>query len=92
MADPGGIYLSQTACDQVRKILETPFEDFGERRLFDDNISFSTGPQSAKTHWPMLLYRTPARIYSVGETFSLKVDTPDLSEHHKWSWQTDSPH
>ena len=62
------------------------------KTIFDDNISFSTGPQSAKTHWPMLLYRTPARMYSVGETFSLKVDTPDLSEHHKWSWQTDSPH
>jgi adenylate cyclase len=33
LADPGGIYLSQTAYDQVRKILEIPFEDVGERRL-----------------------------------------------------------
>ncbi len=33
LADPGGIYISQTAYDQVRKILEIPFEDVGERRL-----------------------------------------------------------
>jgi len=32
MADPGGIYLSQTVYDQVRKIVEIPFEDIGERR------------------------------------------------------------
>ncbi|HEY6973024.1 MAG TPA: methyltransferase domain-containing protein [Nitrospiraceae bacterium] len=61
------------------------------KAIFDNDISFSTGPDSAKTHWPMLFYRTPARIYRVGETLSLKVDTPDLSEHHGWSWQIDSP-
>ncbi len=33
LAEPGGIYLSQTAYDQVRKILEIPFEDVGARRL-----------------------------------------------------------
>ena len=37
LAEPGGIYLSQTVYDQVRKIVEIPFEDIGERRL--KNIS-----------------------------------------------------
>src|SRR5262245_39145239 len=33
LAEPGGIYISQTVHDQVRKIVEIPFEDIGERRL-----------------------------------------------------------
>jgi TolB-like protein/class 3 adenylate cyclase/tetratricopeptide (TPR) repeat protein len=33
LAEPGGIFLSQTVYDQVRKIVELPFEDVGERRL-----------------------------------------------------------
>ena len=33
LAEPGGIFLSQTVYDQVRKIVEIPFEDVGERRL-----------------------------------------------------------
>ena len=33
LAEPGGICLSQTVYDQVRKIVEIPFEDIGERRL-----------------------------------------------------------
>ena len=33
LAEPGGIYISQTVYDQVRKIVEIPFEDIGERRL-----------------------------------------------------------
>ena len=37
LAEPGGIFLSQTVYDQVRKIVEIPFEDVGERRL--KNIS-----------------------------------------------------
>jgi adenylate cyclase len=37
MAEPGGILISQTVYDQVRKILEIPFEEIGERRL--KNIS-----------------------------------------------------
>jgi TolB-like protein/class 3 adenylate cyclase/Tfp pilus assembly protein PilF len=37
LAEPGGICLSQTVYDQVRKIVEIPFEDIGERRL--KNIS-----------------------------------------------------
>ena len=37
LADAGGICVSQTAYDQVRKIVEIPFEDIGERRL--KNIS-----------------------------------------------------
>ena len=32
-AEPGGICVSQTVYDQVRKIIEIPFEDIGERRL-----------------------------------------------------------
>src|SRR6476620_5908792 len=39
------------------------------RAIFDDDISLSTGPEAAKTHWWMLLYRTPARIYRAGEIF-----------------------
>ena len=33
LAEAGGIYISQTVYDQVRKIVEIPFEDIGERRL-----------------------------------------------------------
>ena len=37
LAEPGGICISQTVYDQVRKIVEIPFQDIGERRL--KNIS-----------------------------------------------------
>ena len=37
LAEPGGICISQTVYDQVRKIVELPFQDIGERRL--KNIS-----------------------------------------------------
>jgi protein arginine N-methyltransferase 1 len=53
---------------------------------FDDDIRFSTGPQAAKTHWPMLLYRTPARPYRAGEIFKMQVEAPHLSEYLDWSW------
>ena len=33
LADAGGICISQTVYDQIRKIVEMPFEDIGERRL-----------------------------------------------------------
>ena len=33
LAEPGGICISQTVYDQVRKIVEIPFEDIGERHL-----------------------------------------------------------
>ena len=33
LAEPGGICISQTVYDQVRKIVEIPFQDMGERRL-----------------------------------------------------------
>ena len=56
------------------------------KATFDDDIAFSTGPEAPKTHWPMLLYRTVARVYHVGETFEMQVEAPDLSEHHYWSW------
>ena len=60
------------------------------KAIFDEDISFSTGPDSVKTHWPMLLYRTPVRIYRAGETFEMQVEVPDLSEHLGWAWQIDS--
>ncbi len=33
LAEPGGICISQTVYDQIRKIVEIPFEDIGEHRL-----------------------------------------------------------
>jgi protein arginine N-methyltransferase 1 len=60
------------------------------KAIFDDDISLSTGPEAAKTHWWMLLYRTPARIYRAGEIFDMQVEVPDLSEHRGWSWQVDT--
>ena len=33
LAEPGGICISQTVYDQVRKIVEIPFEDIGEHQL-----------------------------------------------------------
>jgi adenylate cyclase len=37
LAEPGGIYISQTVHDHIRKIVEIPLEDVGERHL--KNIS-----------------------------------------------------
>lgn len=59
------------------------------KATFDADISFSTGPEAVKTHWPMLLYRTPVRNYRAGEIFEMQVEIPDLSEHLGWSWQID---
>jgi protein arginine N-methyltransferase 1 len=56
------------------------------RAIFDDDISFSTGPDAVKTHWPMLLYRTRANAYRPGEVFATEVEVPDLSEHLEWTW------
>jgi adenylate cyclase len=33
LAEPGGICISQSVYDQIRKIVEIPFEDIGQRRL-----------------------------------------------------------
>jgi len=60
------------------------------RATFDDDIAFSTGPGCTKTHWPMLLYRTAARVYRVGEIVTMQVEAPDLSEPHHWSWRIDT--
>jgi TolB-like protein/class 3 adenylate cyclase/Tfp pilus assembly protein PilF len=56
-AEPGGICVSQTVYDQVRKIIEIPFQDIGARRL--KNISdpvhvyrIAPGPPS----WPRRLF------------------------------------
>ena len=57
------------------------------KATFDADISFCTGPDSPRTHWPMLLYRTPARGYDVGDSFNMQVEIPDLSDHLGWSWQ-----
>lgn len=59
------------------------------RATFDDDISFSTGPDATRTHWPMLLYRTLARAYHRGEAFGMYIDVPEVSEHVDWSWQID---
>ena len=104
LCDPAPLFafdLSNLSREQLPKRFSTskPVKRCGQRdgiciyfkAIFDDDISFSTGPQSAKTHWPMLLYRTFARIYRAGETFSLKIEAPDLSDYHVWAWQTDSP-
>lgn len=56
------------------------------RAVFDDEIAFSTGPDAIKTHWPMLLYRTPMQAYRPGEVFALEVEVPDLSDYLEWSW------
>ena len=60
------------------------------KAIFDEDISFSTGPDSVKTHWPMLLLPDTVRIYRVGEMFEMQVEVPDLSEHLGWAWQIDS--
>lgn len=60
------------------------------KAIFDDEISFSTGPEALKTHWPMLFYRTAARPYRIGESFELQVEAPNLSEPHSWSWRIGS--
>jgi TolB-like protein/class 3 adenylate cyclase/tetratricopeptide (TPR) repeat protein len=60
MAEPGGICISQTVYDQVRKIVEIPFQDIGERRL--KNISD-----------PVHVYRIlPSPLPWLGRLFSRK--------------------
>jgi protein arginine N-methyltransferase 1 len=59
------------------------------KAAFDDDISFSTGPAAAKTHWPMLLYRTPARDCRDGDISELDVETHDLAEYCYCSWRID---
>jgi protein arginine N-methyltransferase 1 len=61
------------------------------KATFDYDIAFSTGPEATKTHWPMLLYRTAARAYCVGEIFEMQVEAPDLSDHYRWSWRIGTP-
>ena len=57
------------------------------RAIFDNDISFSTGPDAVKTHWPMLLYRTQVNAYQPGEVFTTVVEVPDLSDHIEWTWR-----
>lgn len=59
------------------------------RAIFDEDISFSTGPDAGRTHWPMLLYRSPMRLYRSGEIFQMEVDVPDLADYCDWSWKID---
>ena len=59
------------------------------KAIFDADITFSTGPQAPKTHWPMLLYRTPACTCDAGEIFELQVEVPDLSDYLGWKWRVD---
>ncbi len=61
------------------------------KAIFDDNISFSTGPDAVRTHWPMLLYRAPTRIYRAHEIFQMEVDVPDLADYCDWIWRIDAP-
>lgn len=61
------------------------------KAIFDDDISFSTGPEAPKTHWPMLLYRTAARAYRDGEILQVQVEIPALSDHYCWSWRIGTP-
>jgi adenylate cyclase len=61
LAEPGGVCISQTVYDQVRKIVEIPFEDIGERRL--KNIAE-----------PIHVYRiVPSPVPWVGRLFSRRA-------------------
>jgi protein arginine N-methyltransferase 1 len=60
------------------------------KATFDADLSFSTGPDAVKTHWPMLLYRTPARAYSAGDAFEMQIEVPDLSEYLGWTWKIEN--
>jgi len=62
------------------------------KAIFDDDISFSTGLGPVKTHWPMLLYRTPARSCHAGGELRLTIEAPDLSDYFGWSWQIEAAH
>ena len=54
LAEPGGIFVSQTVYDQVRKIVGIPFEDVGERHLKNItdpvHVYRSSGPADAAPH------------------------------------------
>jgi len=102
LCHPGPVFtfdLTALARDQIPKQFSSrkPVKRSGQvdgictyfKATFDDDISFSTGPEAAKTHWPMLLYRIPARACRVGDTFELDVEAHDLAEHCDWSWRID---
>jgi protein arginine N-methyltransferase 1 len=60
------------------------------KATFGSDISFSTGPDARRTHWPMPLYRTLALDCSPGEIFTMQVETPDLANYLDWTWNIGS--
>jgi ubiquinone/menaquinone biosynthesis C-methylase UbiE len=60
------------------------------RAIFDEEISFGTGPGDPRTSWAMPLLRTPKRTYATGETFEMSIEVPQLSEFKTWHWTLDA--
>jgi protein arginine N-methyltransferase 1 len=102
LCDPGPVFafnLTTLTLDQIPKQFSAskPVKQAGQldgicmyfKAIFDDDISLSTGPEAAKTHWWMLLYRTPQRLCQVGQVFTMQVEAPDLAEPRTWSWRID---
>ena len=76
LAEPGGICISQTVYDQVRKIIEIPFQDIGERRL--KNITE-----------PIRVYRIlPAPLPWLSRVFSRARRSPGL---RRFRWHPTFP-
>jgi predicted RNA methylase len=102
LCEPESVFtfdLTTLTRDQIPKLFSSrkPVRRSGQvdgiciyfKAAFDDDISFSTGPKAVKTHWPMLLYRTPALNCQVGDIFELGVEAHDLVEYCDWSWRID---
>ena len=79
-----------SVCKPVKRVGQLDGICMYFKAIFDDEITFSTGPDAVKTHWPMLFYRRPAQAYRLGQVFALEVEVPDLSDCLEWSWHVAS--
>ena len=59
------------------------------RALFDDEISFSTGPCSAQTSWSIPLFRVEAKECQVGETIEFSMEIGDIADPETYRWRCD---
>jgi protein arginine N-methyltransferase 1 len=87
LCDPEPVFsfdLNTLTRDQIPKkqVIKKPIIRNGQmdgvcmyfKVIFEDCFAFSTGPFHPKTHWPMLLYRTPATFYTIGKTFQMNFE------------------
>lgn len=58
------------------------------RALFDDEISFTTGPSSEQTSWSLPLFRVEAADYAVGDTIEFSLECADIADPASYRWES----